>query len=1359
LSNLSDDAIDDQALQEVANNITVEYEVKEVAYSGREGSTIAPITAGTFRAINIDYAGSTQVLVTFNEDVLFTSFTAGVSNGFNPGEYGGLDHVLTKNDEPAFGQVDHTLTVVGDTVELDSIIFNAVTLGSVADQSLDFEVDPDPAVTAANLATAINRDNNRSFSATIIDDGGTIKTLIVWKGLGGEGETLTYTGTITGDATLTGESAGIVEYPATTISQPATNQLLYDFDTGVSPVQISEADSITSVEVYNASSSDSTSAVGDIVMGGSESDDGTTDIAASGFTDHLDEKVAYDTRSYRRGEVYSLGFMLLFKDGSTSFVYHIPGNDKVTEALGKTYPTSGDYNTGNTDGLLGTYVSDLDYPLDQYYPGQAEGDDNSFAGSDLIDPFRKVRHHVMPTVQQEPHFRNTGGGNALIRTLGLKFTIDPAHDIPESIKQQVQSIIFVREQRNSVLNKSVLSQGIVNRLVETADHCNNDGSISGNTVDGVNTSYCLQEMPFFNNLEYVVVDGDPEQRSSGHSYRGVCYPGASASEVSWDSVPVEGFTFDNGQKLDTEIRGNRGFFHSPESILSVDTGINVDSIKQTNIIPVLLMQGQATTTSVEECKYVGRAGEDYCENYGYHDMHGTYVDYDTNYTDSITDTRRINDSAERNPGVRRNAAISPDADRPNQTTTRWTQGGWEIYVLDEDGPADPLSTDHHFPDAGGEKFYLDHTVRNWNAPAVGGGKNEAEAGYVRRVSNDDTIWNGVSVDIQNFLYNVESENTQQYGQLSAATFIPTSRFDLLTAGQTYADVYSGDTYITKFAVNTGGLFWYYPYDRGLTSATTSINKPTRTTSRPERAYGHVTSGPEQNDPYKAEGYDFRACHYFFVESDVNTYYRHRPEDEERQSYFPDQPDPRINLSNFFAYLGNIKAYNGLYSYENNLKEYFIKGSTQQVVTDFENRTIYSETAQSDSIVDSYRSFLVNNYYDLPSHTGPIWDTFVHANVLYMHTPKSCWRTFAEPAATLSGGNISDVVLGTGSLFSRPSTEVLTTDGGYGGSISQFGGVPTQFGYMFPDVLQGKVFLLGASKQGFPVLNDLSLQGLYTYLHNNMDLAVLRDPVTGLVNLDLVSTLNAYQIDNPYNGLGFLGGYDYKLRRAWLFKQNQDYNFALSYSGLMQSWSSFHSYNPSIAIPFDNRVFFIRNKDENNIPVSPPDMWEMNIGPKGEYFGNVYNSELEISVPAGREAVYNNQAFAMDIYNTEGVKIKDDFFNSYNVYTDKLNSGMLNLVSGNGFAPTKTDSEIFYKFRNDEYRVAVPRDAVVDNSANLFELSNIYEPQGGTFPIDDNYIIRERIKGDYSIYKYTYDNTPQNSFVLREIRTIFEQNIR
>jgi hypothetical protein len=263
-------------------------------------------------------------------------------------------------------------------------------------------------------------------------------------------------------------------------------------------------------------------------------------------------------------------------------------------------------------------------------------------------------------------------------------------------------------------------------------------------------------------------------------------------------------------------------------------------------------------------------------------------------------------------------------------------------------------------------------------------------------------------------------------------------------------------------------------------------------------------------------------------------------------------------------------------------------------------------------------------------------------------------------------------------------------------------------------------------------------------------------INGVFDLANVTTDNSYLIDNPYNGIGFTGGYDYKQRRAWVVKQGED-GFTLSYSALMNSWTSFHSYQPDMIIPYDNRAFFIKDGVT----------WEMNTGLKGEFFGTVYPTELELSVPTGTSVSFTNQIVAAEITDTEGLKTPNDFFNTYQVTSNKQNTTQQNFIQGNGFAPTKAVNETFFKFRNDNYNISVPRDAVVDNSQDLFDLNNIWETYGGTVLIAGNsedYVIRERIKGQYAEFKYTYDNlingtAKDATFVLREIRTIFEQNTR
>lgn len=1362
-SNLSDSVEDSDTLQEIANNVKVSYEVEEVAYCNRQEEG-AVISTGFVKLFGPTINGLNDLVITFNKDLNIA--TAEVS-----------DFEIKRKGTPAEALVsitDYTL-VPGATVALG----NANSVGSVT-----FTAEAAPGTgaantfiaavsnneTAANLSNAINNSEDVDNYMAIVD-GATVK--LVWIGAGaGNGEAITITGsgisasTVTagGDTTPTTHNASSLTPSGAGITVSFSS---LSYITPADELYIGEVAS-TEGDIYTTgTSSDGTRNYIAILAdtGGAE---GFTESYASGFTDYINERFTFEKKTYRRGEAYSLGFFLLYKDGTTSFVYHIPGNDKgnigaistITGdaiASGKNPSPVADNNTGNSSGLLGTYVSSAEYPLDQSYPGNQAGDDvlvndfgttGTFARTD-----RYVLHHVMPTLAQEPHFR-ASGNTALIRLLNLKFEF--TQQIPADILKNVAEIVFVRERRNTESNKSMYAQGIINRLVETADHFDNDGNVTGSLDNGVKSSYNLMEMPFFNSLRAVVkaVDSNKNGDASAGTQKGICYPGASDEGTSTPSMT-------DGTMRNTNIRYDRCMFHSPETLLKSNFKPSSDVLVSGKLVPALKLVGTTWKVNEQREYWRGQAGKDWLRHWAYTDM---FCDYKSYEMPGVVNTRSVLGAQYVEPAEIRNNAILSDANKPSKTGTRWNQGGLELKL------------DGNLDEAAGSYLIWNNSAVIWNKAST------CVADCTHRADGVSGIYWGVSLGlpdtnqwallsnlainqkfdtIRNFLYNLEVANTQQYGELTNAKYIPTARFSPLTSGGAfvtqYSQVYSGDTFITKFAVNTGNLLIKYGYHRSKDSA---INKPenkaaeTATDSR--RDYFHINDdGPEwgNSSPNKAEGCDFRDCSYFFVESEINTYYRHRPQEEEKQDYFPNESNPGTLLSNFYPYFGNIDAYNGLYSYENIIKEYFIKGSTQTVVTKFENRTIYSEQAKEDSVVDSYRIIPVNNYYDLPSNTGPIWDSFIENNTLFLHTPKSLWSTFAEPAATLNANNISDIVLGTGPLFMRPSREVLTTEGGYAGTISQFGGAHTQMGYIFPDLLQGKVFALAYGQQG-PFLKELSQEGLTTYFHDNLNLDIIRDATTGRINLGNITTSNAHLIDNPFSGIGCIGGYDYSLKRYFLVKQGMtSLDFTVTFSIITQNWISFHSYVPNVIIPFDNRVFFIRNG-------ATADMWEMNIGDKGNYFGTVYNSEIEVVCATGPSKVFNNIAINSDSTNrTTKVKVRDDNFKSVQVYNDRQNTGIVSLIPGNSFDPLRGDNESFVKFRNSEYRIAIPRDAVVDNGGDVFDAANIYVPQGGTVPIDGDYPYRERIRGDYAQFKYIYDNTPNREFVLKSIRTIFEPNYR
>lgn len=1314
LSNLTADAALDNQLQGVANNITVEYEIEEIPYSGRDGNGLAAQdkSSGLLDkpTLLIDSSGKDLSLLSP------TGFEWETQTG--PGQQP-ISATLSSSYEVLQPAIPTIATItVDDHNFLDAVVLEITNgAGETNDytQGTSWFAGTSNEVTAASIVTSINDGASAApfpYYAVIDSVNANQVNVISWRKAEDQtdpdrflvstydGNAIGVTGTdITGLSTtsFSGGQATIRNLTPTTINIGRSVISIDGFGEYLTPNdELTVFDRLEyfpagNVQVINFPITSATNEETSTIAGG-----------AGAFTDYIDEKVCFDKRTYRRGEVYSLGYMLVYDNGSVSNVYHIPGNDRVTT-------NTTDANTVTKE--LGTYISESIYPTGQEYPTEGGG---------------VIRHHKMPTLAQESHYDSTG---ANIRLINLKFTLGT--DLPAAVAGRVREIVFVRERRNSTLNRSMYAQGVVNRLVETSDHFTNDGrtSGSGNPL----SSFCLTEMPFFNNLTSIngLFEVENDDRFEDKERRAIVYPGVDTANGFFASGVGDLFT--NGA-----IKADQVFFHSPETLLLTDTGLNPNIIKQGKLVADLELNGSFYCTQVDGHEWQGRAGEDWLAKYGLADVFCDYSAFTSVTPSSIT----IKDAQSLPAGKRRNKGLDDTANVIKEVSTRWTQGGYHLLL--DSGVTVPA----------GDEFKITHRVRLWGKRDVCGSNCQNERIETSCIETGGAALNNNSTgtNIKNYLYNITITNPNQYGAIDQGDFIPIAKraYDTLTYNTPHTDVYGGDTFITKFAFNTSNVITYYPPVKN----NNTITKPHKTVNR--RDYFHIEDGPETgngNIPTKAEGYDFRATHYYFVESEINTYYRHKPEDpeqEELQDYFPNDPNPLTQLGNFFGYLGNINAYNGFYSYENNLRVFTTRSSTAQDITDFHNRTIYSTRAASDDTLDAYRDFAVNDYYDLPSHTGPIWDSFVYLGSLYLHTPKSLWRTFAEPAATLSGGNTEeDIVLGTGSLFARPSVPTMTTSGGYGGTISQFAGTPTLFGYVFPDVLQGKIFMI-ASGEKSPFLKEISNEGLSTFFHQNLGKGI---------DFSLINNDDAHLIDNPFTGIGIMSGYDYKLKRVWIVKKNPDpdpeiekqQEFCYSYNVASKGWFE-HSYRPNAIISYDNRTFFGKNGTEL-------DIWEMNVGAKGSFFGSDYESEIQIvlAAPENVHKVIDNMVWGTNSINTAGVTQVNDTFKTFQCYTTTQNTGLLTvapLIATNAYA-SKDASKLFFRKNKAEHTIAIPRDYVVDATLDVQDLTNLYAPIGSV-AIANNYR-RPRMKGEYFFLDFTYDNTPDNEFIVKYLKTIFRAN--
>ena len=182
-----------------------------------------------------------------------------------------------------------------------------------------------------------------------------------------------------------------------------------------------------------------------------------TDTGASfSFPDYKDEKQVESAKTYRRGEVYSLAIVPIFRDGSYGFAYHIPGDD-VTTTVNTTAATA-------TPALLGTYVSTETYPSGFNFPGTGAGYQTNIPAKGGAVVNNNVRHHVMPKMTDGSVANNLiVAGNLSIRRIKLRFeNIDLS-----SVSSDVKGYLIVRQERNNPANRTIITQGIAKNMYNT----------------------------------------------------------------------------------------------------------------------------------------------------------------------------------------------------------------------------------------------------------------------------------------------------------------------------------------------------------------------------------------------------------------------------------------------------------------------------------------------------------------------------------------------------------------------------------------------------------------------------------------------------------------------------------------------------------------------------------------------------------------------------------------------------------------------------------------------------------------------------------------------------------------------------
>ncbi len=953
-------------------------------------------------------------------------------------------------------------------------------------------------------------------------------------------------------------------------------------------------------------------------------------------SDRLDYKNplrTYDKKGYRRSEVYSFAIGFIYKNGYKTPMYHIPGYDSAL------VPSDGLIEPAAA-GFLGTFYSAEVYPSGAGYP------------------IGRVRHHVMPTLVDEPHF--VAAPAPVIRILGVE--LDSVAFLG-TLPPDVTGVFFGRQQRDGV-DKRVVAQGICH----TTAYYDDDSIESFGGEDYQHRQY-WNLAPLNGNVRIIndfVTPGGFQMglfdvTNGGARFDADYYNGDLSPEFY---QPADGIDM-------------VGFF-SPETVI-LKENINPNRIKRE-----LLMSGPSSIVD----SYKGRINLELAiglveENTGPKvNLYNNYTSYNTVFTAKEYEVEDSTYVGRSNGGIN-------TFDLTNQYFFGFAMTGFP-----------GAATDPFF--AFGSNDYLvlglNNDFEDYSLPG---------ANVITLNDDYDTIPNVFDYTItasdvtdERYLYNAYRDNPSQYGAVTNAQYVLTySNIDISTI--TGIEFFSGDTFITKFAYHNAcnvRLLLYGPWllfdnqDR----LTYDIDHP--------------------DDPSYIEGARFRNLNYYFVESDINCDFRHRPYDEASATfgvdYWPHASSVNDILNGPAPSQGHSTGYNLQYSLDNAAVVYSTLPLGYEEVLDYPNRTIYSDLSFEGQVTDSYRRFLVNSYHDIPKNKGEIWDSFVYNNIFYLHTTDSLWVTSVNDREVLQGAD-NTVYLGSGGLFPVPSREMLTIAGGYAGTQSQWGGVTTPSGYFFTDAKRKKVYII---REG---LQEISATGLRKYFIDNLNVSV----------------------DNPVINRGLIATWDNRNNRVLL--TNHDDNYTISYSVLTNKWISLHDYVPTWWISKPNDLY---SQDEYNL-------YKHHVGKYGEFYGVEYDSAIKfvqaeqpLLTKTFDNMVFYTESTKIDTRNNY-VKVRDNTFHKMRVFNTKQNTGLVDLIFT---APDFYDVNVRYV--EGKYQVVIPRNKI-DKDLLTQDSTDVID-----YPHMDT-TWEDRIFDLYAITELIYDNKDNYKFVVTSIRTLWRASVR
>jgi len=394
--------------------------------------------------------------------------------------------------------------------------------------------------------------------------------------------------------------------------------------------------------------------------------------------------------------------------------------------------------------------------------------------------------------------------------------------------------------------------------------------------------------------------------------------------------------------------------------------------------------------------------------------------------------------------------------------------------------------------------------------------------------------------------------------------------------------YGGD-FSSDATPNIGSIFNFDCETRGDEDSYSSDN------------YGNFRSKLYMVPPSKFYLY-YYGIPYFIVESRYNLNYRHG-ENERERDFWPNQQDyiewtqernVSIEEDNYFFYNNTFSAESTLYPYRSLPATYNKEEWDKR--EDHYDRVIYSLPDNNEQdLEDKFRIFLANNFNDFGSKYGKFY------GIKQIESQKGIGRfengMVLFNTTNVLQGDVENIEVGTGDMFKTRPVEFHKTDLGHGGTQHR-AFVSSQFGHYWVDAKRGRVYSINPAGGG---MEEISSYGMKNWFRENLPFTIQKR----------LPGVEGDVIDNAYNGLGIAMGWDDRLNRLFITKQDADIKeeyrgritfdtetksflldedtevettdetyfdrieWTVAYSPISESWISYYSFKPNYYITKEN----------------------------------------------------------------------------------------------------------------------------------------------------------------------------------------------